>query len=293
LAAVASTDATIVVSTHEEAILHSLVPDARVHVVPLLFDIPERLETTGPDNRYDIMFVGTYQHPPNPDAAIWFAREIWPLVRPRLPEARFLLVGSSITPEVQALAGNGVEVLGFVEDLNAILATCRLTVAPLRFGAGLKGKVASSQLAGVPVVATPIAVEGTAMRHGVEVMIADDPRSFADAVVKVYQDPVLWRQLATEGFRFVRREYAIDANVDRVRAVLEDAGVTMPTPGRAMAATEGALAAGTETPGSAACPGAARGSPTNPPGVRPASPTDSPIPVQITGPAMRLSHVFD
>jgi len=292
LTVVANTDATIVVSTHEEAILRAAVPGARVHVVPLLFDMPERLESTGPDNRYDIMFVGTYQHPPNADAAIYFAREIWPLVRSRLPEARFLVVGSSMTPEVQALAGNGVEVLGFVEDLNATLATCRLTVAPLRFGAGLKGKVASSQLAGVPVVATPIAVEGTSMRHGVEVMIADDPGSFADAVVKVYRDPVLWQQLAAEGFNFVRREYAIDANMDRVRAVLEDAGVTLPTLSRTVPANEEALAAATETPSSASCAGAARASPLDPPGHRVAGAIDWPVPEEAagSGTAMRLSR---
>ncbi|MCW3473932.1 glycosyltransferase [Limobrevibacterium gyesilva] len=227
LASIAKADATIVVSTHEAAIVRAAVPSARVHVVPLLFEMPERLEAGGPDGRQDIMFVGTYQHPPNRDAAIYFAREIWPLVRERLPQARFLVVGSNLTPDVQALAGDGVEVLGFVEDLDAVLATCRVTVAPLRFGAGLKGKVASSLLAGVPVVASSIAVEGTPLRDGVDVVIADAPAAFADAVVRVYEDPVLWRQLAVAGFDFVRREYSIAANVPRLRGVLEDAGMSL------------------------------------------------------------------
>ncbi len=276
LAAVAQTDATIVVSSHEETILRAAVPNARVHVVPLLFDMPEQLEATGPDNRHDIMFVGTYQHPPNADAAIWFAREIWPLLRPRLPEARFLIVGSSMTPEVQALAGDGIEVLGYVEDLDATFASCRLTVAPLRFGAGLKGKVASSQLAGVPVVATPIAVEGTTMRHGVEVMIAEDPKSFAEAVVKVYRDPVLWRQLAIEGFNFVRREYAMDANIDRVRAVLEDAGVTLPVAPGLVPARKPPIS---ETPDPAPTGRDALAPPPNPPLLRASSPIGSQLPI--------------
>ena len=105
------------------------------------------------------MFIGTYQHPPNHDAAIYFVKEIWPKIHRRLPEARFLVVGSSVTPEILALAGDGIEVLGFVEDLDSLMAACRLTVAPLRFGAGLKGKVSSSLLSGVPVVASSIAVE--------------------------------------------------------------------------------------------------------------------------------------
>jgi O-antigen biosynthesis protein len=228
LASIAKADATIVLSTYEDQLLRAKLPSARIFVVPLLFDIPERLERSSPDHRYDIMFVGTYQHPPNRDAAIYFAREIWPLVRPQLPEARFLVVGSSVTPDIRALAGNGVEVVGYVEDLDALLASCRLTVAPVRYGAGLKGKVASSLMVGVPVVATSLGVEGTPMTNGVDVMIADDPESFAEAVVRVYRDPDLWQQLATAGFAFVRREYAIDANVHRVRAVVEGAGVTIP-----------------------------------------------------------------
>ena len=229
LVSVTKADATIVVSKHEQAILRKALPDARVHVLPLLFDIPERLEARTPDHRYDIMFVGTYQHPPNRDAAIYFAREIWPLIRPRVPEARFLIVGSSLTPDIRALAGDGIEVLGFVEDLDAVMATCRLTVAPLRFGAGLKGKVASSMLAGVPVVASTIAIEGMSLRDGVEVMVADSPATFADAVVNVYRDPALWQQLAAAGFDFVRHEYAVDANIGRVLAVLADAGVAIPS----------------------------------------------------------------
>jgi glycosyltransferase involved in cell wall biosynthesis len=228
LNSIANADATIVLSTYEEKLLREILPSARIHVVPLLFDIPERLAPVSPEGRNNIMFVGTYQHPPNCDAAIYFAREIWPLVRPYLPEARFLVVGSSVTPEISALAGDGVEVLGFVEDLDAVLATCRLTVAPVRYGAGLKGKVASSLMVGVPVVSTPLGVEGTPVRNGVDIMIADDPQSFAEAVIRVYRDPALWRQLSSAGFEFVRREYAIDANVHRVRAVVEGAGVKLP-----------------------------------------------------------------
>jgi glycosyltransferase involved in cell wall biosynthesis len=227
LASIAKADATIVVSTYEADIVRSALPTARVHVVPLLFDIPDRPGPISLAGRPDIVFVGSYQHSPNRDAAAYFAREVWPRVRQRLPHARFLVVGSGVTPDVRALSGGGVQVLGFVKDLDAVFATCRMSVAPLRFGAGLKGKVASSMLAGLPVVASSIAVEGTPLRDGVEVLVADTPEVFADAVVRVYGDQELRQRMVTAGFDFVRREYSIEANMSRVIGVLEDAGVVM------------------------------------------------------------------
>lgn len=168
------------------------------------------------------MFVGTYQHPPNEDAAIFLAKSIWPLIRPRLPaDARCLLAGSSVTPAVAALAGDGVEVLGFVPDLDPLLDSCRVSVAPLRYGAGIKGKIASALQAGLPTVATSMAVEGTGLRDGVEVLVADTATEFAEAVVRLYNDISLWQSLSKEGCTFVKREYSLDANRVRVRQLLD------------------------------------------------------------------------
>lgn len=224
LASIAKADATIVVSTYERQIISEKLPNARVHVIPLLRDLPRHLDVPGFASRGDLMFVGTYQHPPNVDAAIYFVTQIWPLIRERLPDARFLVVGSSVTPEIRALAGNGVEVLGFVEDLDGLLARLRLTVAPLRWGAGLKGKVVSSLGAGVPVVATSMAVEGSELEHERDVLVADTPQEFADAVVRLYTDQELWQRLSELGFEYARKEYTIDVNRGRVLALFGEIG---------------------------------------------------------------------
>lgn len=226
LAAVARSEATIVVSGYEQELLRRELPEANVHVVPLVRDIPERLDVPGFAERRDLLFIGTYQHPPNRDAVRYFASAIWPTIRSCLPDARFLVVGSSLTDDIRALAGNGIEVLGFVEDLDALLARCRLTVAPLRFGAGLKGKVATSLQAGVPMVASGIAVEGTTLVHATDILVADDPEAFAAAVVRLYTDAALWQRLAAAGFANIRREYSIEANVPRIAALLRSIGRT-------------------------------------------------------------------
>jgi putative sugar O-methyltransferase len=227
LASIRGSDVTIVLSTYERDLLARELPEARVHVLPLLRDIPAALEAPGPEGRRDILFVGTYQHPPNVDAAIFFARAVWPLLRPRLPGARLLLVGSEVTPEVTALAAeDGVEVLGFVQDLDALMARVRVSVAPLRYGAGLKGKVASALQAGLPTVATTIAAEGMALRDGHDILIADTPEEMAAAVLRLHEDDALWRALAAQGFDFVRREYSLEANENRVLTVLLALGLS-------------------------------------------------------------------
>jgi putative sugar O-methyltransferase len=223
---IAAADGTIVLSRYERQLLATVLPKARVHLIPLIRDIPERLDVPGFADRRDLMFVGTYQHPPNEDAVVTFVNEVWPLIRRRLPEVHFFVVGSSVTPKVQALAGNGVEVLGLVEDLDSLLAKCRLTVAPLRFGAGLKGKLASALQAGVPTVASPIAVEGSGLVDGEEVLVADTPQQWADAVVRLYQDQPLWEALSRAGFAFVHREYSIEANSSRLADLLDAVGVS-------------------------------------------------------------------
>lgn len=226
LASVSDADATIVHSSAEQELLARAAPGATVLLQPLMRAIPAELNAPGPEGRQDIVFVGTYQHPPNVDAATFFAREVWPLVRPRLPGARFLIVGSALTPEVSALAGDGVEVLGFVQDLGPLLDACRVSVAPLRFGAGLKGKVATALQAGLPTVASSVAAEGVALEHGRDILLADTAEDIAEAVVRLYTDDDLWRSLAANGFAFARQEFSFEANAKRIAGLLARLGVS-------------------------------------------------------------------
>lgn len=160
--------------------------------------------------RKDIFFVGGYQHPPNIDAALWFVESIWPLVRQELPDIRFHLIGSKAPEQVKALHGNGVHFHGFVESLEPWLDGCRVAVAPLRYGAGIKGKVNISMARGQPVVATPMAVEGMFARPGCDVMVAETAEEFADAVVKIYEDEDLWNLVSMSGQENVNRYFSVE-----------------------------------------------------------------------------------
>ena len=199
-------DASIVVSPVEKELLDREVVRANVHVVQLV--IPEEPQGPGFEERRDILFIGGYQHTPNAEAVLYFCREILPSLRQRIPELRFLVLGSRPTAEIQALASEHVQVLGFQKDITPYFNACRLMVAPLRFGAGIKGKLGTSFSYGLPVVASSIAAEGMYLQHGREVLIADTPQEFADAVVRLYNDPQLWTQMSAAGRQLLRERFS-------------------------------------------------------------------------------------
>lgn len=216
---VGRSDATLVVSTIERELLSQDAPGARVEILSNLHHLPEQ----GPDfeHRKDLIFVGGFRHPPNVDAVQWFTSEVWPLLRSRSPDLRFHCIGGDVPDAIRALHGrDGIEVHGHVPDLSPWLADVRVAVAPLRYGAGVKGKVNQSMAHGQPVVATHCAVEGMHLVDGADVLVADTPEAFAEAVLRLHEDPGLWRRLAANARRNVEQHFSLDAGRDVVRQVL-------------------------------------------------------------------------
>ncbi|WP_425486491.1 glycosyltransferase [Chiayiivirga flava] len=222
LALIRSCDATLVVSPVERELLAREAPGARVEVLSNVHEVFGRRRDFA--QRRDLVFVGGFQHPPNIDAATWFVHEIFPRVRARLPDVRFHLVGSRATDAVRALGDiDGVVFHGFVADLEPMLDDIRLAVAPLRYGAGVKGKVNMSMSYGQPVIATPIAVEGMHAEAGRDVLVAQEPAEFADAIVRAYEDEALWTSLSDHGLDNVRRHFSFEAARDAVRGLFRTA----------------------------------------------------------------------
>ncbi|HMB60080.1 MAG TPA: glycosyltransferase [Xanthomonadales bacterium] len=219
LAVIRQAAATLVVSEVEREVLNKDAPDAVVHVLSNIHTV--RASTKGFSDRKDILFVGGYQHPPNIDAAQWFVSSIWPLIRQQLPDITFHLIGSKAPDKVRALHGNGVEFHGFVDHLEPWLDGCRLSVAPLRYGAGVKGKVNLSMAHGQPVVATPMAVEGLYASDGTDVLVAETAGEFAAAVVRLYRDEELWNRLSNSGKKNVEQHFSVERARQNLAGVLD------------------------------------------------------------------------
>jgi glycosyltransferase involved in cell wall biosynthesis len=136
---------------------------------------------------------------PNEDAALWLCRDIWPLVRERVPEAKLLLVGRDPSDALRARAGPGVEVTGTVPDVRPYLQRARIGLAPLRAGGGSRLKVLESLDAGRPVVATAKGIEGLDDLVGNGVAVADEPAQLADAIAELLADPERAASIGLEG----------------------------------------------------------------------------------------------
>jgi glycosyltransferase involved in cell wall biosynthesis len=143
-------------------------------------------------------------------------------VHQHLPDIRFHLIGSKATEKVRALQGHGVVFHGFVHDLQPWLDGCRLAVAPLRYGAGVKGKVNLSMSHGQPVVVTPMAAEGLHATDGEDMLIAGTAAEFATAVVRLYQDESLWNRLSAAGLENIRRHFSVERARENLAQVLSE-----------------------------------------------------------------------
>ena len=223
LAAIRAVDASIVHSTAELELLRPFLPDAKLHVFPLIMDIKGTSKTFA--ERRNLVFVGGYQHTPNVDAVQYFAEEVMPLLRKQLPGVRFYAVGSKPPADIQALASEDVIVTGFVEDLTPLLDKMRVSVAPLRYGAGIKGKIGTAMAVGLPVVATSLAAEGMSLTDDENILVADGTEAFANAVAKIYQDEALWNRISQDGLAFADKVWGAEAACGILAAILGDLGI--------------------------------------------------------------------
>lgn len=176
--------------------------------------------------RNGVIFIGVFGHRPNVDAVLWFAENVWPLVRREEPDMVFHVVGNYAPPEILALHGkDGIIIEGFVEDLDPLLSSVRVAVAPLRYGAGIKGKIGTTMGAGVPNVCTGIATEGMGIEDGNQALVADSSEGLAAAVVRLHRDAELWDRLSQAGLALVRERYSEQAGTVQFRQVLREAGL--------------------------------------------------------------------
>lgn len=221
LASIERSDLTIAISDVEAATIRDLVPSAIVKAVPIARTIPGL--TTPFAERRDICFLGGFNHEPNVDAVLYFVSEIWPLVADRLPDCNFLIAGADMPDRIRQLESDRIQALGYVEELSDLFERVRLSVAPLRFGAGLKGKVISSFSYGVPAVCTPIAVEGMALNSRyANQLVAEQPEAFAICLTRAYSDAEIWTTHSDRALTCVQQQFSMDAVLPAMKAVLNE-----------------------------------------------------------------------
>jgi glycosyltransferase involved in cell wall biosynthesis len=162
------------------------------------------------------MFVGAFSHGPNGDAVFYFLKEIFPPLVERM-DINCYIIGKNPPPELLSLQTPNVIATGYIPDIMPYFEKCRLMVAPLRYGAGVKGKLTQSMSVGLPFVTTSVGAEGMDLVDGRHCFIADDPGVFGDRISRLYTDKQLWETFRENSLRLASERFSYETIKGRLR----------------------------------------------------------------------------
>lgn len=217
-------DLSLIISEAEVELLTTCfgMSPSLLHECPLMVEPPEQ---SGPtfDQRAHFLSIGNFRHAPNWDAVLWMKETLWPMIRRQLPDAQLHVYGAYTPPKASALHNpqQGFHVLHRADDALRVMAQARVCLAPLRFGAGIKGKLIDAMLAGTPSVTTQIGAEGMHGELPWPGLVANDAFSLAEAAVRLYRDQTLWRHAQANGFDLLRQRYHRELHTQRLLARIE------------------------------------------------------------------------
>ena len=227
IAAMVRCDLTVMISQVEMDLLkeHFCLPDWQLHYLPFLVrDLPDTGTLPDFDEREHLVMIGGFKHAPNRDATAWFAQEIWPQLHALLPDVECHVFGAYSDHAMQRYhnPATGLKIRGRAEDALATLARYRVNLAPLRFGAGQKGKILEGWLAGTPTVTTPIGAESMADAQDWGYSLTDAPQEFAQLVAKIYREKNLWLSVRDAGARALANNFSYREHASAFLARLEE-----------------------------------------------------------------------
>ena len=215
---------TVVVSERDRDELCGLNPALPVEVIPNGVDLDYFQTSEGARDPHALLFTGNYEYAPNVDAALHLARDLFPRIRERIPDAKLWIVGNAPTPEMEALGrdprfADSITVTGRVPDMRTYLECAAVFVCPLRLGAGIKNKVLEALALRLPVIATPLSVDGIAVRDGQEALIAATDDDLIAATLRVLADPTLAARLGANGRALIEARYSWQQVAERYEQI--------------------------------------------------------------------------
>ncbi|MDQ6967290.1 MAG: glycosyltransferase [Mariprofundaceae bacterium] len=207
IASIYRSDLSLLISDHEIAVLDKYfsIPNHILHLCPFMLQPLQKI-TPEFSGRQNFLSIGNFRHAPNWDSVLWLKQEIWPLIRAKLPKVELHIYGAYIPPKATALhnAREGFLIKGRAEHVHEVMRQARINLGPLRFGAGIKTKLADAMLTGTPSVTTSVGIEGMTGGLPWGGAIADDAQGIADAAVALYQNEQAWLQAQQHGMVILR-----------------------------------------------------------------------------------------
>jgi len=194
-------DVIVTVTDEDGDVLNNDCPELTIKTIPNIHDPAMRSQENGNRN---LLFVGGFGHDPNLDAVRYFCDRIFPSIRVAVPDCKLTIVGSNPPEEIRRLQSDFIQVTGFVPSLDPFFRNSYVSVAPLRFGAGMKGKVGEAMSQGLPVVTTSIGAQGLGLVHRHNAMICDSPSEYADSVVELIRNRELYENIRRNAFDHIK-----------------------------------------------------------------------------------------
>lgn len=213
-------DLVLTVSKEDRRILHDEGLESDIDVIPNIH-VMHPLVSHHWSDRLELIFIGSYKWPPNIDSMIYFCQDVLPILRQRIPRLRLRIVGSAPTDEVKALASEDVAVVGFVPETTSYLFSSDISIAPLRYGGGIKGKIGEALAHGLPVVTTSIGAEGFGFQVGKDILVGDTPQAFAEAIATLWHDRDLYGSIRQNGWNFINDRYSVQAVDQLITPIFE------------------------------------------------------------------------
>lgn len=209
LAAYRLADLIIAVTEDDGLLLKKDAPSIEIGLLPNIHRIPEYIAAQSPYTK--LLFVGSFKHEPNVDAVLYFCQEIFPLLLEINSNFTLDIIGPNPPESIVALQSDYVFIQGFVENIDEYYRKAHISVAPLRFGAGMKGKIGEALSFGLPVVTTEIGAEGFGLSQGENILIAKTSLDFVESILQLSQDDQLYKKLSVNGYDFIKNNYSEEA----------------------------------------------------------------------------------
>jgi len=208
-------DVVIDISEEEQQLLQKLFPRKNILIIPNIHEdggLPsDNIKRSIPSTKPHLLFVGNFGHSPNVDAMIYFNQDILPLLRNHFHDILVTIIGASPPEAIKRFNSSTVRVLGHVPDIDPFLYSCHISIAPLRYGAGMKGKIGQAMACGLPVVTTSVGAQGFGLIPGEHVVVGDTPQEFSQGIIKLIEDHDYYRFVRENASRFIDEHYSLAA----------------------------------------------------------------------------------
>lgn len=209
-------------STHEKGIIQKMAPDKIVKEIPVFFYEDQFKKVNDFSNRNNLLFVGSFSHPPNVEGLHWFLNEIFPKVLSKIKGCKLNIIGADPPDDIKAYSSESINIVGFVSnlELEQYYQSSKLSVIPLRYGAGVKGKLIETMYYQLPTVITSVAAEGIPEIDD-NVLIADDSVLFADHIYSLFTNQKLWEDYSARGRNVIEKHFSEQTAIKKIADILE------------------------------------------------------------------------